>query len=147
MSEPVETFKNVFNRLDRTSLHLLDELYADGVEFRDPIHHIRGLSRLREYFAQQYEGVVRSRFVFEDEVIQGQRAMLTWTMHLEHRRFAAGQVIQLPGASYIRFTPKVVYHCDYFDLGAFVYERIPILGGVIRFLKGQFPGAGLGHGE
>lgn len=43
MSQPVETFKSVFNRLDRSSLHLLDELYADDVEFRDPLHRIRGL--------------------------------------------------------------------------------------------------------
>jgi hypothetical protein len=146
MSEPVETFKSVFNRLERSNLHLLDEIYAEDIEFRDPFLQIRGLPRLREYFARQYEDVIQSRFVFEDEAIQGQRAMLTWTMHIEHRRFARGEVIRLSGSSYIRFTRKVVYHCDYFDLGAFVYERIPILGGVIRFIKRQFPGADLGYG-
>jgi len=29
----------------------------------------------------------------------------------------------------------VIYHRDYFDMGAFVYENIPVLGSVVRYTK------------
>jgi len=31
----------------------------------------------------------------------------------------------------------VTYHRDYFDLGALIYERVPVLGGLIRGIKGR----------
>jgi hypothetical protein len=32
---------------------------------------------------------------------------------------------------------KVVYHRDYLDLGAMLYEQLPLLGRVIRSLKNR----------
>lgn len=138
---PVETFKSVFNRLTRTNLEILDELYDPAIVFRDPLHQLQGLPVLRRYFQQQYDGVISCRFVFEDTIVQSQSAALTWTMHVKHRRFGKGQVMPLSGASHIRFREKVVYHCDYFDLGAFIYERLPLVGPIVRLVKSRIPGA------
>ena len=30
---------------------------------------------------------------------------------------------------------KIIFHQDYFDGAAFIYEKIPILGAEIRFIK------------
>ena len=32
---------------------------------------------------------------------------------------------------------KVFQHHDYFDMGEFIYERVPVLGGVIRAIKNR----------
>jgi hypothetical protein len=32
---------------------------------------------------------------------------------------------------------KVIYHRDYFDMGAFIYERVPVLDRVIAYVKGK----------
>ncbi len=137
MSNPVDLFKSTFNRLNRGNMALLDALYARDVVFTDPFHHIEGLAGLRAYFARQYEGVIRCSFTFEDQVVQGRTAMLTWTMHLEHARISTGETIHLPGASHIRFADKVTYHRDYFDAGEFIYERLPVVGALIRAIKGR----------
>jgi ketosteroid isomerase-like protein len=137
MGTPVELFQSTFNRLNSHNMALLDDLYADNVVFTDPFHHIEGLVPLRAYFARQYEGVIRCTFTFEEQVVQGQSAMLAWTMHLDHARFCKGQTIHVPGSSHIRFAGKVVYHRDYFDAGALLYERIPLLGAVVRRVKSQ----------
>jgi hypothetical protein len=41
------------------------------------------------------------------------------------------------GISHVRFSSdgKVIFHQDYFDAAAFLYEKIPVLGGEIRFIK------------
>ncbi|MBT8123451.1 MAG: nuclear transport factor 2 family protein, partial [Gammaproteobacteria bacterium] len=56
--------------------------------------------------------------------------------HLQHKKIANNQEIELNGASFIEFKDdKVCYHRGYYDLGALVYERIPILGSVIRKVR------------
>lgn len=137
MSQQLELFKSTFNSLTSANMALLDNLYASNVVFADPFHHIAGLTALRAYFLRQYEGVIRCTFTFEEQVVQRGTAMLTWTMHLEHARISKGETIHLPGASHIRFTDKVTYHRDYFDAGEFLYERLPVVGGLIRAIKGR----------
>jgi len=137
LSRSVETFKDTYNRLTRSSLSLLDILYDESVLFEDPLHRIQGLPALRAYFERLYADVHSCRFTFEAEVAQADQAFLTWTMHLRHRRFHPGETLHLPGASHIRFTDKVVYHRDYFDVGALLYERVPLLGPLVRALKSR----------
>jgi hypothetical protein len=49
-----------------------------------------------------------------------------------------GEPIAIEGNSIIKFggpEDKVVYHRDYFDVGAMVYEHIPVLGWGVRTVK------------
>jgi hypothetical protein len=133
----IERFTTTYERLDGTSLHLLDALYGAEVWFRDPFHEVRGLPALREYFERLYKNVDRCTFSFEDRVADEQQAMLTWTMHLRHPRLAGGQEIHVPGCSHIRFRDKVYEHRDFFDAGAMLYERLPVLGSVVRLVKAR----------
>lgn len=137
MSRSVGTFKDTYNRLTRSSLSLLDDLYDESVVFEDPLHRIQGLPALRAYFERLYADIHSCRFTFEAEVVQDDQAVLTWTMHLQHTRFHPGERLHLPGATHIRFADKVVYHRDYFDVGALLYERVPLLGPLVRAIKSR----------
>lgn len=137
MSRSVETFKDTYNHLSRSSLSLLDALYDESVVFEDPLHRIQGLPALRTYFERLYADIHSCRFTFEAEVVQDDQAIMTWTMHLRHRRLRPGETLRLPGASHIRFHDRIVYHRDYFDVGALLYERIPLLGAVVRHIKSR----------
>jgi len=135
MKTVVERFKQTYNRLNAQSLGLLNELYSHDVVFQDPFRRLSGLPALTEYFAELYRHVELSSFVFEDEVVQGNSAMLTWTMSLKHPRLNGGDVVTVPGSTHIRFRDKVTYHRDYFDGGAMLYEHLPLIGLVIRMIK------------
>lgn len=135
---PVENFKRIFNELDSQHLHLVGELYSDDVQFHDPIHDVKGLEALHAYFAGLYDGVKTCTFTFEAEQVGDGEAMLTWIMHLEHGRFRRGEMVHVPGASHIRFNAeKVTYHRDYFDVGHLIYERVPLLGALVRKIKNR----------
>jgi len=130
-------FRAVFQELRHDRLALLDEIYATDVVFEDPLHRIEGLSALKEYFARMYRGVESIHFEFGDVLEARDQAMLTWTMHMTHRRLRAGEALALPGASHIRFGTRAHYHRDYFDAGALLYERLPVLGGIVRAVRAR----------
>jgi hypothetical protein len=47
--------------------------------------------------------------------------------------------IRTVGMSHVRYDAKgkVIFHQDYWDTGA-VYEKIPVMGAVIRWIKNKF---------
>jgi len=135
MQTVVERFKQTYNRLNARSLGLLKELYSHDVVFQDPFRRISGLPALTEYFAELYRHLESSSFVFEDDIVQGNSAVLAWTMSLKHPRLRGGDVVTVPGSTHIRFRDKVMYHRDYFDAGAMLYEHLPLIGLVIRTIK------------
>ena len=135
MQTVVERFKQTYNRLNAQSLGLLKELYSHDVVFQDPFRRISGLPALTEYFAELYRHLESSSFVFEDDIVQGNSAVLAWTMSLKHPRLRGGDVVTVPGSTHIRFRDKVMYHRDYFDAGAMLYEHLPLIGLVIRTIK------------
>lgn len=131
----VTRFQDVFQALRHDTLYLLDDVYAADIGFEDPLHKVNGLEALREYFARLYEGVESVNFEYGEVIEAPGQAMLTWTMHMVHRRLRPGETLRLPGASHIRFASRVHYHRDYFDAGALLYERIPLLGRVVRAVR------------
>jgi hypothetical protein len=136
-AQQVARFQELFQALRHDNLGLLDEVYAESVVFQDPLHRVEGLAELKRYFARMYQGVESIGFEFGEVLEAPGQAMLTWTMHMTHRRLRAGEKLALPGASHIRFGERVHYHRDYFDAGALLYERLPILGGVVRAIRAR----------
>lgn len=135
MQTVVERFKQTYNRLNAQSLGLLNGLYSHDLVFQDPFHRLSGLPALTEYFAELYRHVESSSFLFEDEIVHGNSAVLIWTMALKHPKLNGGNLMTLPGSTHIRFQDKVIYHRDYFDGGAMLYEHLPLIGLVIRMIK------------
>ena len=136
--DPVVRFQEVFNALDAQNLHLVEELYGATIHFEDPMHTVRGLADLKAYFARLYANVEICRFEFHAVTTNGDTAMLTWTMTLKHKTFRPAETARIPGASWIRTASgKVVFHRDYFDVGGLIYERVPVLGAVVRTIKAR----------
>lgn len=130
-----------FNGFNKHSMHLLDDFYAPDVLFRDPVSEIRGVPGIRAYYAKMYENLISIRFDFDTEVGQGDEVFAPWVMHMRHKAIAGGKEIAVPGVSHFRFkNGKAVYHRDYFDMGAFVYEHVPVIGAGVRYVKKKVAG-------
>ena len=136
MSDFLRRFATEFAALDAGNLARLGELYSDDVLFRDPLHEVRGLPALQRYFAEMYANVGRLDFDFHgfDQVCDGE-GYLRWTMHFRHPRLRGGAPISVDGCSHLLWWDKVYQHRDSFDAGAMLYEHLPLMGGVIAWLK------------
>ncbi|MGL5814024.1 MAG: nuclear transport factor 2 family protein [Aeromonas sp.] len=139
MNEPLAHFIVLYLQLDRQQLHRLPEIYAEQVVFMDPAHRIEGLAALTRYFASLYQRLDHCRFEIVSQQQQGNEAWLSWIMTFAHPRLAGGKPVRVEGATRLQFDPwgKVCLHRDYFDLGAMLYEQLPLLGPLIRAIRAR----------
>ena len=137
-SETARMVQEIYENLSPDHLSDLRHIYSEDVCFEDPIHGIQGLDALIENFDKLFRNVEKCRFKFHRSVVSADGIFFSWTMMLQHRRIKPGQIIRVEGASYLKVrNGKVFYHRDYFDLGAMVYENVPVLGGLVRLLRSR----------
>jgi len=141
MTPPISA-RAFLGRLNKDTIYLVDDFYDERIRFVDPVAMIDSRTALKDYYARLYRDVISIKFDFTEEVAKGDTLFLEWTMHLISRR-NNGQPVSVKGISHIKFggrEGKAVYHRDYYDMGEFVYERIPVLSSVIRLIKSQLSG-------
>jgi len=131
----VEQFKYAFSRFSSQTLAQLPVLYRDNIVFVDPVHRVEGLPALQRYFSSTMENLVHCEFEYDAETIATDSACISWRMHFQHPALRQGAPLTLRGISRICFDDKIHHHEDFYDLGAMLYENVPLLGGVTRFLK------------
>jgi hypothetical protein len=130
----LESFKSSFKDLKKADWSQLGNFYADNILFRDPVHELRGLVTLEDYFNTLCADLIVCRFEFLDQVVDDHSAYLKWIMHFRHPRLG-NEIIDVRGVSHLRWTDKIEFHEDFYDMGAMLYERLPVLGNVTRWLK------------
>ena len=130
----LESFKSNFKDLKKADWSQLGNFYADNILFRDPVHELRGLVTLEDYFNTLCADLIVCRFEFLDQVVDDHSAYLKWIMHFRHPRLG-NEIIDVRGVSHLRWTDKIEFHEDFYDMGAMLYERLPVLGNVTRWLK------------
>jgi hypothetical protein len=138
MSNRLSEIESLFNNFNRDTIYLADDFYDPDVVFRDPIVELRGRDSLKAYYADMYENVTSIRFDFSGGIEKDEEVVVFWTMELRAKGLKGGEPVLLDGTSHIRYggdSGKVLYHRDYFDMGAFVYENIPVLGSIVRYTK------------
>jgi len=134
-----EKFQFVFEKLNKDSMHLIPEFYADDVEFVDPVGKINGSKNITKYYENMYKNVKSIKFEFSNFVENGDMVVGVWKMTLVTDKLNGGEPIAVDGNSVIKFkNGKAIYHRDYFDMGAFVYENVPVLGFVVKKIKERF---------
>lgn len=138
MSQTVEKVKAFYRTFSLESLEKLDEIYAENVVFVDPVHEVRGREALQRYFRGIMQNLESCMFEFYAEQSGDNWATLEWVMTFEHPKLQRGRQLSLPGVTVVRFDDEgVAEHRDYYDLGAMVYEHIPVVGRVVKWLKSK----------
>lgn len=130
-----DALKRAYCSLATGNTSELGPLYSEDVYFEDPSHGIQGKAALLERFHHLYSKVDSCNFKFHQTLDTGGEIFLAWTMILRQRG-QNGEVIRVEGASFLKVrNNRIYYHRDYFDLGAFVYENVPMLGSIIKRIK------------
>jgi limonene-1,2-epoxide hydrolase len=139
MAKPNLSISEFFNSATKENMREKVEIfYRPDIRFEDPIETIEGRDKLLKYYQNLYENVIKIRFDITKEFIDGDEHLAVWVMHLQHRRLADGKDVVVPGTSHVRFVGgQAIFHRDYLDLGAMLYEHLPVIGSLIRWVKGK----------
>ena len=132
----IEVFYNTSNK--DNLVEKVANFYDEGIKFTDPVGTIEGRKNLTDYLAQMYDNLISIHFDMHETQRQGNTVFATWTMKVRHKKLNSGDEIVVDGVSHINFIGgKAVYHRDYFDLGAMIYEHVPVLGGLTMWVKSK----------
>ena len=125
-----------YQLLSLESVPQLGSIYAANARFKDPFNDVQGLEPIRHIFTHMFTQVHEPRFVVKTRVLQGNDAFITWEFLFRMKRFSnAGQCIR--GATHLRFDTSglVAEHRDYWDAAEELYEKLPLIGSLMRLLK------------
>ncbi|MBL8333342.1 MAG: nuclear transport factor 2 family protein [Rubrivivax sp.] len=132
----VQRVITLFERLQPADLARLHEHYTDDAYFKDPFNEVRSRAAIVAIFEHMYRSLDEPRFVMQQAVAQGDEAFLTWDMRFRMKRFDRSEQV-IRGATHIRFAPdgRVAWHRDYWDAAEELYAKLPLIGGLMRWLQ------------
>ncbi|MBA6390987.1 nuclear transport factor 2 family protein [Colwellia sp. BRX10-3] len=131
-------FIDTYQKLSTDNLQLLADVYHQDIIFIDPMHQLAGFEQLKNYFNKLYQKLSYCEFKIEQVIAQDSEAAIYWQMSFQHPRLNSGEIVTVQGSSHLKGDgDKVIYHRDYLDLGAMLYEQLPFFGRVIRWLKNR----------
>jgi steroid Delta-isomerase len=135
--QPVDRVVVFFETLQRSSVQRMGDLYSEHAYFKDPFNEVRGLPAIQRIFNHMYVALDQPHFVVTDRVVQGNQCFLVWDFKFHFKRFDTTTLQVVRGTSHLRFAPdgRVSYHRDYWDAAEELYEKLPLVGGVMRWLK------------
>ena len=136
----ITQLKHFYAQFSPDTITMLDTLYTQDVEFRDPVHTVHGTLALKHYLRPMAARLTLYRIPYLDEQIGENAAFLSWEMDFAHPAIKHNLTITVRGISHLKFTSKVYYHEDCYDMGALLYDHIPVLGMATRALRKRLGG-------
>ena len=132
----LERLARFYETLTPHTLSEVRALYAAGAVFKDPFNETRGHAAIIEIFEHMYTQLEAPRFIVVSRLAQGEQAFLTWEMRFRFKRWPQREHT-VRGASHLCFDAesRVCLHRDYWDAAEELYEKMPLLGGLMRLLK------------
>ena len=131
-------FTENYSQLSTDNLELLENIYHKNVVFIDPLHELHGFENLQHYFYGLYENITSCQFTIEHIFNKNNEAAIYWKMSYQHPKLNSGRLVFVQGHSYIKGEEdKVIYHRDYLDAGAMLYEQLPVIGKLIQWIKAK----------
>lgn len=124
-----------FERIAPDNLGELRELCALDVRFRDPFNDVRGQDQIVRIFSKMFEDVADPKFEVVDNAVSGSNSYLRWVFHFKTRK--SGKEFSIDGMTEVHFDRAglVTAHLDHWDAASQLYERVPLLGGVLRLVR------------
>jgi hypothetical protein len=128
-----------FEHLTPDSVAQLSRHYATDVRFKDPFNEVQGLAQVEDIFRHMFVQLEQPRFVVRERVLQGQQAFLTWDFVFRFRRYDTTTLQTVRGATHLVFNDQglATLHRDYWDAAEELYEKLPVVGGLMRWLKAR----------
>lgn len=131
-----------YEALTPQSLDSLETVYAEDARFVDPFNDVSGQMAIRRVFEHMFQVLDAPRFQVLSTVTEGGDCFLLWNFRF-HRKGALPAML-VHGSTHVRFSAdgRIALHRDYWDPAREVYEAVPLLGALMRWLRRRLAAPG-----
>ncbi|MEO5661376.1 MAG: nuclear transport factor 2 family protein [Polaromonas sp.] len=126
-----------FEHLAPASLEQLGALYTPQAYFKDPFNEVNSLADIGRIFSHMFEALEQPRFVVTGCIVDGAQCFLSWDFSFRFKNFDRRTEQSVRGGSHLKFNAQglLEFHRDYWDAAEELYEKLPVVGGLMRWLK------------
>jgi ketosteroid isomerase-like protein len=137
--EAVAGVVRLFENLTPADVARLPGFYADDAWFKDPFNEVQGIAAVQRVYGHMFDTLQAPRFRVTTTLVQGQEAFLAWEFRFAFRNWRRQQDQVVRGSSHLKLARdgRIACHRDYWDAAEEVYEKLPLLGGLMRWLKAR----------
>jgi hypothetical protein len=111
--------------------------YSAEAFFKDPFNEVRGLAEVQRVFSHMYVALEQPHFVVTGQLVDGRQCFLTWDFIFRFKRFSPDVWQTVRGGSHLTLDADglIESHRDYWDAAEELYEKLPVVGSLMRWLK------------
>ncbi len=133
----IQRIVDFFELLTPQAVAQMGDLYTADAYFKDPFNEVRGLNEVQHIFRHMYVALDEPRFVVTNTVTQGDQCFIVWDFKFRFKRFDTVTVQTVRGCSYLQLAHdgRIAFHRDYWDAAEELYEKLPLVGALMRWLK------------
>lgn len=133
----VHSLVQFFEQLQAQDLPRLAELYAADARFKDPFNDVVGIAAIEGIFEHMFQSLDSPHFIVTERIVQGPQCFLVWDFRFRFKRFDTTRWQTVRGGSHLVFNAQgqVSLHRDYWDAAEELYEKLPGVGALMRWLK------------
>lgn len=126
----------LFEQLSAEKLPQLAQIYTESARFKDPFNEVQGVPAIRAIFEHMFRTLEAPRFIVHDTVVQGPQCFLTWDFVFSLKGRSLPPLV-VRGGSHLKLADdgRISEHRDYWDVAEELYEKLPVLGALMRWLK------------
>ncbi len=137
MAQAVERLVQFFEQLQPQDLQRLPEIYSPQARFKDPFNEVQGLAEIERIFAHMFVALDSPHFIVTERIVQDNKCFLVWDFRFRFKRFDTQTWQTVRGGTHLVFDTQglVTLHRDYWDAAEELYEKLPLVGGLMRWLK------------
>lgn len=137
-----QKFKDIahyFETLTPESVGQIKKLYAPTARFKDPFNDVKGTAEIERIFQHMYVSLTQPRFVIVAQIVDGSQAFFTWEFRFKFKRFDTQTEQVVLGTTHLVLDEQgqIGLHRDYWDAAEELYEKLPVVGSLMRWLKGR----------
>ena len=133
MSGAAQRYRAYLESLSPDGLKNLEKYVSKDVYFRDPLNDVKGVEAMRRVFLHMYDTVGSVKFIVHHAASDADTCLMSWRFSANLR----GSPWNFEGTSVVLFNAagQVVAHTDYWDVAGSLYEKLPFIGGLLRWLR------------
>jgi len=133
----VQNLIDFFERLDPDNLKNLANIYSQEARFKDPFNDVLGVKGIESIFTHMFETLDSPRFIVTERIVQDRQCFLVWEFRFRFKRFDTESMQTIHGGSHLKFNAngQVTLHRDYWDAAEELYEKLPMVRVLMRWLK------------